>query len=365
MTNISLKNDKSIYYSRPIVLNNNKPHPQRGIITKIIKYSNQPLKALIASQTANIYQQHPLILNEYHSKPTAKPFYMLPPNKHFNYMEIDKSADFALVTHSSNTNTNTNSNNSVIDSSNSALKVCCNNNFVLLNSPINSFRNKTHNIYTNSSQSVLLSPYTVNSAEHSPPIKQIKTNNVNKSKHLLTNKNKCGDTYLHGHVRSTPCTNKTKSKINWNKLSKFILNQPSGSNNCIKKITLEQIAKNKKKGIIIDNKHVHVKKHYLKKQNRICNIKKQIHKPQSVFSDKNFTENNVTSSTMSLITKTNVSGYHDNSLCNIKHKHCVSPTDNKAYNNKTSMLIRANLIGNRSDLCLKHSTIVTNLFKNK
>lgn len=350
-------------YSRPIVLNNNKPHPHRGIITKIIKYSTKPLKALLASQTTNIYQQHPLILNEYPSKPHTKPFYMLHPhnnnNKRFDYMKIDKSAEFALVTHSSNTT----SNNSVIDNNTTtttttnAFKVCSNNNFVLLNSPINSFRNKTHNIYTSSAQSVLLSPYTVanNSIEHSPLPTQLN--------HKYDNDNT--------HIRSTPCTtNKTKSKINWNKLSKFILNQPlMHDDNCIKKITLEQIAKNTKKVKGVKHGNGSVKKHYLKKSNKICNMKKQIHKKQSVFNEKNYNENNPTLSTLSLITKSNVSGCNDNSLCNNKQKYSVSPTDSKVSkeksNNNMKMRVRMGLMGNRSDLCLKHSTIVKKLFKNK
>ena len=377
--NISyFNNNKTTCYSRPIVLNNNKPHPHRGIITKIIKYSTKPLKTLLASQTTNIYQQHPLILNEYPSKPPTKQFFMLQHhnnkpnilhkctnnNKHFDYMEIDKSADFALVTHSSNTTNN----NSVIDNTTTtttnAFKVCSNSNFVLLNSPINSFRNKTHNIYTSSVQSVLLSPYTVanNSVEHSPLTTQFK--------HI-----KCDNAFgTNAYYRSTPCTtNKIKSKINWSKLSKFILNQPSMNNdNCIKKITLEQIAKNTKKvkGVKYGkgNGNGSVKKHYLKKSNKICNMKKQIHKTQSVFSEKNYTENNFTLSTMSLITKSNVSGCNDNSLCNNKQKWSVSPTDSKVSKSKRKKMVageRTGLIGNRSDLCLKHSTIVKKLFKNK
>ena len=348
-------------YSRPIVLNNNKPHPHCGIITKIIKYSNKPLKALLASQTTNIYQQHPLILNEYPSKSPTKPFYMLQHhnnnnnNKRFDYMKIDKSAEFALVTHSSNTT----SNNSVIDNNNTttttttnAFKVCSNNNFVLLNSPINSFRNKTHNIYTSSAQSVLLSPYKVvnNSTEHSPLTTQLKHK------------------YDNAHIRSTPCTtNKIKSKINWNKLSKFILNQPlMNDDNCIKKITLEQIAKNTKKVKDVKHGNGSVKKHYLKKSNKIYNTKKQTHKTQSVFSEKNYNENNYTLSTLSLITKSNVSGCNDNSLCNNNKQKCsVSPMDSKVSKAKSNNKMKMGLMGNRSDLCLKHSTIVKKLFKNK
>ena len=351
----SSQNERNCY-SRPIVLN--KAPPQRGIITKIIKNANKPLKALIASQTSNIYQQHPLILNEYTSKPTTLPFYkhseVRKVDKRFGHMEIDKSADFALVTHSSSAN----SNNSVAGVGR-ALKVCCNSNFGLLNSSVNSFRNKT-------SAPSVLSPYTVNnsagplshaSISHSQTHVSDSSIASNKSKQKLA-KNKREDTNtsvsMNMNVRSyyvsTPCTKKIKSKINWSKLSKFILNQPSSDNNCIKKITLEQITHNKKKPSA--DKHVQTKKRYLKKQNTIWNIKHSQYKTQRPFPEKNLTDNNNISSTA--MTGSN----SDSGSCNVIHKYNVSPKDNtySCCRPKTTLFSKTNLTGNRSDLCLKHST---------
>ena len=168
----------------------------------------------------------------------------------------------------------------------------------------------------------------------------------------------------------TPHQKKPKPLILWNNLSKFILNQSSVGPNSLKKITLDQISSKAKKLSSVKRiklkkqQHHHTEQQQYKQHSNINNIKTtQCTVVHNTLTDNN---NNINSSAISLFTKSNMSYIKDTSINNQSHKTSISPIYKAHYNQpQTTMFIRANLGGNKGDLCLKHSTIVNNLFKNK
>ena len=189
-------------------------------------------------------------------------------------------------------------------------------------------------------------------------LKNSKSLNTHYNKYLTSSDN--NDDQLVSFI-PTPNQKKPKTLILWNNLSKFILNQSSVGSNSLKKITLDQISSKAKK--LSSVKRIKLKKQpteQLKPNSNINNIKTT----QSIVVHNTLTDNNnINSSAISLFTKSNISYIKDNS---INHKTSISPIYKSHHNQpQTSLFIRANLGGNKGDLCLKHSTIVNNFFKNK
>jgi hypothetical protein len=230
-------------------------------------------------------------------------------------------------------------------------------------------KNKSYTIRTN----IISSNYIHNAYIKSKQLlKNSKSLNTHYNKYLTsTDNNNNNDNDNDDQLISftpTPHQKKPKPLILWNNLSKFILNQSSVGPNSLKKITLDQISSKAKKlssikRIKLKKQQHHTEQQQYKQHSNINNIKTT----QSIVVHNTLTDNNnINSSAISLFTKSNMSYIKDTSINNQSHKTSISPIYKSHYNQpQTTMFIRANLGGNKGDLCLKHSTIVNNLFKNK